>query len=88
MPNLVEDIVGLAEKRRDKPLMEQDSPAVPGQILMPGKDGPVDARGFCQIVGKLMYLFHKVLPEIINAVQELTNFFAVPCLDHWDAVNH
>ena len=44
MPNLFENIVALAEKRQGKPLKEQDSPAVAGQILLSGKNGFVDAR--------------------------------------------
>src|SRR5699024_10371073 len=40
------------------------------------------------IVGKIMYLTHKLLPECVNASRELTKFFQRPGKEHWNALIH
>lgn len=68
MPNLVKDIIKIVKTKRQKTLKEKDVPAQPGQILLPNQGSTVDAKGYKMIVGKLMYLVHKLMVKAINAV--------------------
>ena len=75
MDDLVGEIVEIVEKKLGKELRQHDVPALPGQVLMPSNEPGIDESLYQTVVGKIMYLVHKFLPEGLNAARELSKHF-------------
>ncbi len=56
----------------------------PGDTLTNNPDGKIlDVKGYCKILGKLMWFCNKTMPEYGNAVRELASHMDTPLEVHW-----
>jgi len=89
MPELIKEIIKITEEFLKKTLTERDTPAKPGEVLEATEDGEtVEEKMYRTIVGKIMYLTHKLMMEGVNAAREMSKFFMKPQAQHWKAVEY
>jgi hypothetical protein len=86
MNDLVDQIIETAELEAGRKLRECRSPGKPSTTLEKGTGEAVRASEYRSIVGKIVYLTTKIVPEGCNASREMAKFFAAPTIGHWDAV--
>ena len=69
-----------------------NTPAEPGQILMPSDEENVlnstDQRTYCKGVRKLLLMMHWSHPDILNPVRELSRFMTMATPGHLKAMYH
>ena len=88
MYDLIDEIIQVTEQHLGRTVKEQETPARPGEVLELIDGEVIDEKKFRTIVGKIMYLTHKVMLEGANAARELSKFFIKPQKPHWKAVEH
>ena len=88
MRDLTNEIIKVTEQHLGRTIKEQDTPAKPGEVLELTDEEVVAEKVYRTIVGKIMYLTHKVMLEGANAARELSKFFIKPQKLHWKAVEH
>src|SRR5687768_17264578 len=87
MNSLVEEIIKVTEQHLGRTLAERDIPAKAGDVLEAVEDGEVvEDKMYRTIVGKIMYLTHKLMLEGVNASKEMSKFFMKPQKPHWKAL--
>jgi len=89
MPKMVQEIKEAYAHTTSKNAKEAKTPAYPGTCLRwaTEEEEAVKTTEYHSIVGKLMYYMTKVMPEIANAVRELTGQMIKPNGTHWKAVD-
>jgi len=84
MNNTVESIISTFEQHfKQKKLREFSTPGKTGQTMTKNEGSAIHAEMYRKIVGKLMYLVCKLMPEGANAARELARHFANPGPEQW-----
>ena len=84
MHDTVDGIIKTYETLTGKVPRPQKTPGTPGLSMQKNQtDKAVDATKYRTIVGKVMYLVCKLMPEGSNAARELSRHFGNPDDTHW-----
>jgi hypothetical protein len=88
MPDLIKEIIKVAEDNHGSELKTQTTPAKPGQLLELNESPFINDKMYRTLVGKIMYLTNKLMVEGCNAAREMSKFFMKPQKQHWAALDH
>jgi hypothetical protein len=80
---LVQDIIDRFKEATGKSPKDSDLPATPGHTTLKHDGDPIQPSDYRSIVGKIMYLVVKLMPEGANAARELSRQFGNPSKEHW-----
>jgi hypothetical protein len=84
MPKMVNDIIRMWELHKGVPVKKQDIPGMQGECTYKWAGVTVDPEMYRKIVGKIMYLAIKLLPEGSKASREMARHqFRNPGPDYW-----
>ena len=88
MHKMVEQIVKDYEKKAGGLPKDYATPGLPGITLPKLQDGEdiVNHGDYMSLVGKIMYLTTKILPEFANVARELARHMTKPGKEHWKAL--
>src|SRR5687767_2226896 len=89
MTSLIDEIIKVTKEHLKKSVAERETPALAGGVLERTEDGPIIYdKMYRTIVGKIMYLTHKLMLEGVNAAREMSKFFMNPQKQHWNALEY
>ncbi|MEL7196344.1 MAG: reverse transcriptase domain-containing protein [Bacteroidota bacterium] len=83
MPDNINGIISTYEDHIGKEVKTSNTPGSPGLSMQKNEDETIDAKMYRRIVGQIMYVVCKILPEASNAARELARHFANPGKLHW-----
>ena len=88
MHKMVEQIIKDYEKKVGGLPRDYTTPGIPGKTLskLPEGENIVNHQEYMSLVGKIMYLTTKLLPELSNASRELARHMTKPGKEHWKAL--
>ena len=89
MTSLIDEIIKVTEEHLKKSVTERGTPVLAGGVLERTEDCPIIyEKMYRTIVGKIMYLTHKLMLEEVNAAREMSKFFLNPQKQHWNALEY
>ena len=84
MKNIIENIITTFEQHYKKgKLQEFSTPGKPGNTMAKNEETAIDAEKYRKVVGKIMYLVCKLMPEAANAARDLARHFTNPGPEQW-----
>ena len=83
MHDTVDGIIDTFEGITKKKPKGYSTPGTPGMSMQKNTADPIDETEYRKIVGKIMYLVCKLMPEGSNAARELSRHFGNPGEVHW-----
>ncbi len=83
MDDNINNIISTFELHTKQKVREFGTPGTPGLSMKKNEGEPIEAALYRKLVGKLMYLVCKLMPEAGNAARELARHFANPGKQQW-----
>jgi hypothetical protein len=88
MHDTVDGIINTFEQLTKKKAKPYSTPGTPGLSMTKNIGDPIEETEYRKIVGKIMYLVCKLMPEGGNAARELSRHFGNPGEAHWKELEH
>ena len=86
MDSLIDETIEAFKKATGFEAQEAVTPGYPGKTLKKNEGPMAMLDEYRSLVGKIMYLTTKVMPEIANAARELAQHMSNPGGEHWKAL--